>query len=89
MGGDATGMEVALSDMKGTGATEDMDGLGLGLLYLTVDEGLHPSMEHALRSLTLSDEGGSELSVESAASLLKQLERSKGRRGLPGGNMGL
>ena len=70
MGGNATSTKVALSDLKGTGASEDMDGLGLGFLYLTIDEGLHPRMEHALRSLALSNEGGSELSVESAASPL-------------------
>ena len=78
--GDATSMEVALSDLKGTGPTEDVDGLRLWFLDLAINEGLHSSMEHAFRFLSLSNKGCSELSVETTASLLEKLERfNRGR----------
>ena len=89
VGGNATSLKVTLSNLKGAGAAENIDGLRLGLLDLTVNEGLHPSMEHALCPLTLSNKGSGELGVEAAASLLEELERSKGGRGPPSGNMGL
>ena len=57
MGGDATSVEVTLSDLKGTGATEDVDGLRLWFLDLTVNE--RSAFEHgACVSLSVVQQQG-------------------------------